>query len=72
MGRIFASVVIAAALMSAATSEASAWVCRATGVASGGWARSASIIDAKFWALRRCERYSPVPVCTLLYCRPGW
>jgi hypothetical protein len=22
-------------------------------------------------ALRRCERHSPVPVCTLLYCRPG-
>jgi hypothetical protein len=72
MGRILASLVIAAALTSVATSEASAWVCRATGLGSGGWARSGSIIDAKFWALRRCERHSPVPVCTLVYCRPGW
>jgi hypothetical protein len=71
MGRILASLIIAAALMSVAKSEASAWVCRATGVGSGGWARSASIIDAKLWALRRCERNSPVPVCTLLWCRPG-
>jgi hypothetical protein len=72
MGRILASLVVAAALMTAATSDASAWVCRATGVGSGGWARSASIIDAKLFALRRCERRSPVPVCTLLYCRPGY
>jgi hypothetical protein len=71
MGRILASLIIGGALMSVATSEASAWVCRATGVGSGGWARSASIIDAKLWALRRCERNSPVPVCTLLWCRPG-
>jgi hypothetical protein len=71
MGRILASLIISAALMSVATSEASAWVCRANGVGSGGWARSASIIDAKLWALRRCERNSPVPVCTLLWCRPG-
>jgi hypothetical protein len=72
MGRIIASLVVAAALMTVATSEASAWVCRATGVGSGGWARSYSIIDAKFRALRRCEHHSPVPICTLLYCRPGW
>jgi len=72
MGRIVASLVVAAALMTVATSEASAWVCRATGFGSGGWARSYSIIDAKFHALRRCEHHSPVPVCTLLYCRPGW
>ena len=72
MGRLIASVAIAAALMSAGTSEASAWVCRATGLGSGGWARSASVIDAKFWALRRCEHRSPVPVCTILWCRPGY
>jgi hypothetical protein len=71
MGRILASLVVAAALMTVATSDASAWVCRATGVGSGGFARSASIIDAKLFALRRCERHSPVPVCTLLWCRPG-
>jgi len=72
MGRILASLVVAAALMSVATSEASAWVCRATGLASGGWARSDNIIDAKLFALRRCERNSPVPVCTLVWCRPGY
>jgi len=70
MGRILASLVVAAALLSVASSDASAWVCRATGVGSGGWGRSVSIIDAKLWALRSCERRSPVPVCTLLYCRP--
>jgi hypothetical protein len=34
-------------------------------------ARSASIIDAKLFALRRCERNSVVPICTLTWCRPG-
>jgi hypothetical protein len=29
------------------------------------------VVDAKIWALRRCERNSPVPVCTILWCRPG-
>ena len=72
MGRILVSAVVAATLLAAVSSEASAWVCRATGVGAGGFGRSASIIDAKFWALRSCERSSPVPVCTLLYCRPGW
>jgi hypothetical protein len=28
-------------------------------------------VDAKLWALRSCERRSPVPVCTILWCRPG-
>jgi hypothetical protein len=32
--------------------------------------RSASVADAKFQALRRCERHSPVPVCTILWCHP--
>ena len=72
MGRILASLVVAASLMSLATSEASAYVCRATGLGSGGWARSYSIIDAKLIALRRCEHHSPVPVCTILWCRPGY
>ena len=38
MGRILASLVVAAALLSIGTSEASAWVCRATGLGSGGCA----------------------------------
>jgi len=72
MGRILASLVVAAALTSAATSEASAWVCHAAGLGSAGWARNANIIDAKLFALRRCERNSPVPICTLTWCRPGY
>ena len=71
MGRILLSLAAGALLLVAASSEASAWVCRAAGVGSGGWAHSPSIIDAKLFALRRCERNSPVPVCTLLWCRPG-
>ena len=71
MGRILASLVLAVSLLSVASSDASAWVCRATGLGSGGWGRSVSIVDAKLWALRSCERRSPVPVCTILWCRPG-
>jgi len=71
MGRTFAAFVVAASLLAAASSEASAWVCFATGLGSSGRARSYDIIDAKLFALRRCERNSPVPVCTLLWCRPG-
>jgi hypothetical protein len=71
MARVLASLVIATALLGAASSEASAWVCRATGLGSGGWGHSYSIIDAKLIALRKCERRSPVPICTLIGCRPG-
>ena len=71
MGRILLSLLAATLLLAAASTDASAWVCRAVGAGSGGWARSASIIDAKLFALRRCERNSLVPVCTLTWCRPG-
>ena len=71
MGRYLASIVLAAGLLATASSEASAWVCGAAGVGAGGWGRSYSIIDAKLWALRSCERRSPLPVCTILWCRPG-
>jgi len=71
MGRILLSQVAATVFLAAASTDASAWVCRAIGAGSGGWARSASIIDAKLFALRRCERNSLVPVCTLTWCRPG-
>ena len=40
MGRILASLVVAASLLSVASSEASAWVCRAAGLGSGGCAAS--------------------------------
>jgi hypothetical protein len=71
MGRTVAAFVVAASLLAVASSEASAWVCLATGLGSGGYGRSYDIIDAKLFALRRCERNSPVPICTILWCRPG-
>ena len=40
MVRILASLAVAATMLAGASSEASAWVCRATGLGSGGWARS--------------------------------
>ena len=45
--------------------------CRAAGLGSSGYARAYDIIDAKLFALRQCERRSPLPVCTLVWCRPG-
>lgn len=71
MGRLLSSLVLAGSLLALASSEASAWVCFATGVSSGGYGRSYFIVDAKLSALRRCERRSPLPVCTILWCRPG-
>ena len=71
MGRTLSALVVAASLLTLASSEASAWVCFATGLGSGGYGRSYDIIDAKLFALRRCERNSPVPICTILWCRPG-
>ena len=71
MGRTLAAAVIAASLLAISCSEASAWVCFATGLGSGGAGRSYSVIDAKLLALRRCERHSPLPICTILWCRPG-
>ena len=71
MGRTLAAFVVAASLLMLASSEASAWVCRAIGLGSSGYARAYDIIDAKLFALRRCERNSPVPICTLVWCRPG-
>jgi len=71
MGRTLAAFAVAASLLTLASSEASAGVCFATGLGSGGWGRSYDIIDAKLFALRRCERSSPLPVCTILWCGPG-
>jgi len=71
MGRTLAAFVVAASLLTLASSEASAWVCRAVGLGSSGYALAYDIIDAKLFALRQCERRSPLPVCTLVWCRPG-
>src|SRR5262245_66517697 len=71
MGRTLAAFAVAASLLTLASSEASAWVCFASGLGSRGYARAYDIIDAKLFALRRCERRSPLPVCILVWCRPG-
>ena len=71
MGRTFAAFVVAASLLTVASSEAAAWVCRAVGLGSSGFARAYDITDAKLIALRQCERHSPLPVCTIVSCRPG-
>ena len=71
MGRILTAFVVAGSLLTLAPSEASAWACFATGLGSSGFARAYDIIDAKLFALRQCERNSPLPVCTVLWCRPG-
>jgi hypothetical protein len=60
-----------ASLLTLAPSEAAAWECRAAGLGSSGYARAYDIVDAKLFALRQCERRSPLPVCTLVWCRPG-
>src|SRR5262249_17379050 len=71
MGRTLAAFAVAASLLTLASSEASAWVCFASGLGSRGSAGAYDIIDAKLFALRRCERRSPLPVCILVWCRPG-
>ena len=71
MRRTLAAFAVAVSLLTLATSDASAWVCYASGLGTRGYARAYDIIDAKLFALRRCERYSPVPVCILVWCRPG-
>ena len=71
MGRTVAAFVVAASLSPLASSDAAAWVCRAVGLGSSGYAGGYDIVDAKLFALRQCERRSPLPVCTLVWCRPG-
>jgi hypothetical protein len=58
-------------LLPLASSDAAAWVCRAVGLGSSGYAGAYDIVDAKLFALRQSERRSPLPVCTLVWCRPG-
>jgi hypothetical protein len=65
----FATLAIVIAVLACGVSDASAWVCRAGGVGVTTFGSSRSIESAKFIALRRCERRSPLPVCTILYCR---
>ena len=44
----------------------------AVGAGSSGYGRDPWYVqDAKIIALRTCERRSPIPVCTIAWCRPG-
>jgi hypothetical protein len=61
-----ATLAVVIAVLACGASEASAWVCRATGVGVTTFGQSRSIARAKYIALRRCERRSPVPVCTIV------
>jgi hypothetical protein len=69
MKTILGATALALSLIALGTTEASAWVCRAGGVGGSTVGRHWNIVDAKLIALRKCERRSPVPVCTILYCR---
>ena len=69
MKAILTTLAIAGSMVAFGASEASAWVCRADGVYSRGYGRAGFIADAKIIALRQCERRSPVPVCTITWCR---
>jgi hypothetical protein len=73
MKRVLASAAVGAALLAAASSEASAWVCLAAGAGSSAYGRDYyNVVDAKLIALRGCERRSLIPICTIVWCRPGW
>jgi hypothetical protein len=48
MGRTLAAFAVAASLLTLASSEASAWVCYATGVGSSGYARAYDISTPSF------------------------
>jgi hypothetical protein len=69
MKAILTALVVGISLLVFGASEASAWVCRAGGVGGTTVGRHWNILDAKMIALRKCEHRSPVPVCTILYCR---
>ena len=64
-----ATLAMVVAMLAFGLSEASAWVCRAGGLGVTTFGSSRSIERAKIMALRRCERRSPLHVCTIIYCR---
>src|SRR5262245_65707282 len=61
MGRILASLALGVSLLVAVSSEASAWVCFATGLGSRGWGRGHAMLDAEHSALRPREPDPPFP-----------
>jgi hypothetical protein len=64
-----ATLAMVVAMLACGVSDASAWVCRAGGVGVSTFGSSRNIERAKIAALRRCERRSPLHVCTIIYCR---
>ena len=64
-----ATLAVVVAMLACGVSDASAWVCRAGGVGVTTFGSGRSVAAAKIRALRRCERRSPLHVCTILYCR---
>ena len=64
-----ATFAVTIAMLTCGASDASAWVCRAGGMGATAFGSSGSIARAKIIALRRCERRSPLHVCTIIYCR---
>jgi hypothetical protein len=70
MSKTLFSLAFATALLALASSEASAFVCKAVGLRSRAWGRSYFVVEAKLTALNRCQRRSIV--CTISYCRPGY
>ena len=70
MGKILFSLAFVTALLALASSEASAFVCKAVGLRSRAWGRSFYVVEAKLTALSRCARRSGI--CTISYCVPGY
>jgi hypothetical protein len=64
-----ATLAVVIAMLVFGASDASAWVCRAGGLSATAFGSGRSIVAAKIRALRRCERRSPLHVCTIIYCR---
>ena len=64
-----ATLTVVVAVLVCGASDASAWVCRAGGLGVTTFGSSRSVAVAKIKALRRCERRSPLHVCTIIYCR---
>jgi hypothetical protein len=70
MKHVFIALAFAGGMLALASSEASAWFCRAeSSTGSYGWARSGSLRAARSRALWECARRTPRNrVCYIVYC----
>ena len=70
MKNILFALTFAAGMLALASSEASAWYCRAqASTGAWGWGRSASLRAARNRALYECARRTPRNrVCYIVYC----